>query len=68
MSILEDCVREDLNSSARRVMAVLQPLRLVIDNYPAGESEELDIPYHPQKAGAGQPHRPLWRRAVHRGG
>ena len=49
MSILEDCVREDLNSSARRVMAVLQPLRLVIDNYPAGESEELDIPYHPQQ-------------------
>jgi glutaminyl-tRNA synthetase len=48
MSILEDCVREDLNSSARRVMAVLQPLRLVIDNYPAGESEALDIPYHPQ--------------------
>jgi len=49
MSILEDCVREDLNSSARRVMAVLQPLRLIIDNYPAGESEELDIPYHPQQ-------------------
>jgi glutaminyl-tRNA synthetase len=49
MSILEDCVREDLNSSARRVMAVLQPLRLVIDNYPAGASEELEIPFHPQQ-------------------
>jgi glutaminyl-tRNA synthetase len=49
MSILEDCVREDLNSSARRVMAVLQPLRLVIDNYPADASEELEIPYHPQQ-------------------
>jgi len=49
MSILEDCVREDLNSSAPRVMAVLRPLRLVIENYPADGSEELTIPFHPQK-------------------
>ncbi len=53
MSTLEDCVREDLNSSARRVMAVLQPLRLVIDNYPVAGSEELQIPYHPQKTELG---------------
>ncbi len=49
MSTLEDCVREDLNSRAPRVMAVLRPLRLVIDNYPAKETEELSIPFHPQK-------------------
>jgi len=49
MSILEDCVREDMNSRAPRVMAVLKPVRLVIDNYPAGEGEELTIAYHPQK-------------------
>ncbi len=49
MSILEECVREGLNSSARRVMAVLQPVRLLIDNYPANTCEELVIPYHPQQ-------------------
>ena len=49
MSILEECVREELNSSAPRVMAVLEPMKLIIENYPAGGSEELEIAYHPQK-------------------
>jgi glutaminyl-tRNA synthetase len=49
MSTLEECVREDLNSSAPRAMAVLQPLRIVIDNYPEGESEELPFANHPQR-------------------
>ncbi|HEY5973390.1 MAG TPA: glutamine--tRNA ligase/YqeY domain fusion protein [Geobacteraceae bacterium] len=49
MSILEECVREDLNSRAPRVMAVLRPVRLLIDNYPAGQEETLTIDYHPQK-------------------
>lgn len=49
ISVIEDCVREDLNSSAPRVMAVLRPLKLVIKNYPEGCSEDLSIPYHPQK-------------------
>jgi len=47
MSTLEDCVREDLNNSAPRAMAVLRPLRLVIENY-SGGSEELVIANHPQ--------------------
>ncbi len=47
MSTLEECVREDLNSSAPRAMAVLRPLRLVLENYPEGE-EELSIANHPQ--------------------
>jgi len=49
MSILEESVRQDLNVRAPRVMAVLRPLRLVIENYPEGEAEELTIAYHPQK-------------------
>ena len=47
MSVLENCVREDLDKTTRRVMGVLNPLRVVIENYPEGESEELDAPYHP---------------------
>ncbi len=48
MALLEHCVREDLNERAPRVMAVLRPLRVVIDNYPEGQVEEFDCPYHPQ--------------------
>jgi glutaminyl-tRNA synthetase len=48
MSILEEAVRADLNARAPRAMAVLRPLRLVIDNYPEGAEEELTIPFHPQ--------------------
>jgi len=47
MSVLENCVREDLDKKTRRVMGVLKPLRVVIENYPEGQSEELDAPYHP---------------------
>ncbi|MGA2332269.1 MAG: glutamine--tRNA ligase/YqeY domain fusion protein [Syntrophales bacterium] len=53
MALLEHCVREDLNERAPRVMAVLRPLRVVIDNYPAGQVEEFDCPYHPKKAAMG---------------
>ncbi|NVO00912.1 MAG: glutamine--tRNA ligase/YqeY domain fusion protein, partial [Geobacteraceae bacterium] len=59
MSILEDCVREDLNSSAPRVMVVLKPLRLVIDNYPVDSAEELTIPFHPQKPELGERNVPF---------
>src|SRR3989339_299497 len=48
MALLENCVREDLNEKAPRVMAVLRPLRVVIDNYPEGLVEEFDCPYHPK--------------------
>ncbi|NWG01563.1 MAG: glutamine--tRNA ligase/YqeY domain fusion protein, partial [Syntrophaceae bacterium] len=48
MDLLENCVRDDLNEKAPRVMAVLHPLRVVIENYPEGQTEELDCPYHPQ--------------------
>jgi glutaminyl-tRNA synthetase len=53
VTLLEYCVRENLNEKAPRVMAVLNPLRVVIDNYPEGQTEEFDSPYHPQNPGMG---------------
>jgi len=47
MSQLEFCLRDDLNARAPRVMAVLRPLKVVIDNYPEGQVEELDASYWP---------------------
>ena len=49
MSILEECVREDLNESAPRTLAVLRPLKVVISNYPEGQAEEFEAANHPQK-------------------
>jgi glutaminyl-tRNA synthetase len=48
MALLEYCLREDLNKRAPRVMAVLRPLKIVIDNYPEGEVEELDAINNPE--------------------
>ena len=53
MALLENSLREDLNERAPRVMAVLRPLRVIIDNYPKGQVEEFDCPYHPQQTGMG---------------
>jgi glutaminyl-tRNA synthetase len=49
MSILEECVREDLNETAPRVLAVLRPLKVVIDNYPVDQVDEFEAANHPQK-------------------
>lgn len=49
MGVLENCIREDLNEIAPRRMAVMNPLKVVIDNYPADQAEQLDAPNHPQK-------------------
>jgi len=48
MALIEHCLREDLNQRAPRVMGILRPLKVVIDNYPEGQTEELDAPYHPE--------------------
>ena len=48
-SLLEFCVREDLNNIAPRAMAVLRPIKLVIDNYPEGQSEEIEVEINPQQ-------------------
>jgi len=47
MSVLEACIREDLNDNAPRAMAVLDPIKLVIENYPENKSEALTIKNHP---------------------
>ncbi len=49
MGILEDALREDLNERAPRAMAVLRPLKVVIENYPEGEVEEFEAQNHPQR-------------------
>jgi glutaminyl-tRNA synthetase len=48
VGLLEHCVREDLNRSAQRVMAVLNPLKITISNYPDGQVEELDATNNPE--------------------
>ena len=48
ISILESSIRDDLNTSAPRAMAVLNPIKLVIENYPEGKIESLRAPNHPQ--------------------
>ena len=53
MAQLEDAVRQDLNRHSARVMAVIQPLRVVITNYPEGETEQLDAVNNPEDEGAG---------------
>ena len=60
-SVLEDCMRETLNESAERRIAVLDPIKLIIDNYPEGESEECFAPNHPQKPEAGKRAMPFSR-------
>jgi len=57
MGVLEDCLREDLNERAPRRIAVLDPLRLTIDNYPEGAVESCEAPNHPQHPERGT--RPL---------
>jgi len=48
MGVLEDCIRGDLNENAPRRMAVLDPIKVVLKNYPADQSEQLTLPNHPQ--------------------
>lgn len=49
LGMLEDCLREDLNDRAHRRLAVLEPLKVVIDNYPENSEEDCLAPNHPQK-------------------
>ena len=53
LALLEHSIREDLNKRARRAMAVLRPLEVVIDNYPEGQSELLDAVNNPEDESAG---------------
>lgn len=49
MSVLEECLRDDLNESSLRVMGVLEPLKVVIENYPDGSVENVELMNHPLK-------------------
>ncbi|MDR2876266.1 MAG: glutamine--tRNA ligase/YqeY domain fusion protein [Methylobacillus sp.] len=60
-TILEDCMRETLNESAARRIAVLDPIKLVMDNYPHEQSEDCFAPNHPQKPELGKRVIPLSR-------
>jgi glutaminyl-tRNA synthetase len=53
VGLLEHCVREDLNRRAPRAMAVLRPLRVVLENYPDGQVEEMDVVNNPEDPAAG---------------
>ncbi|MDR3088352.1 MAG: glutamine--tRNA ligase/YqeY domain fusion protein [Desulfobulbaceae bacterium] len=61
MSLLEDSLRDDLNPTAPRLMCVLNPVKLVIDNYPAGQSEMLTAHNHPQNPEMGGRQVPFGR-------
>ena len=54
ISVLEDCLRDDLNERAPRAIAVLDPLKLIIDNFPEGHEEDCFPPNHPQKPELGK--------------
>ena len=53
LALLEYCIREDLNKIAQRVMVVLEPLKVVLENYPFDKFEELDIENNPEDKDAG---------------
>ena len=52
--LLESCVRDELNAQAPRAMAVLDPLKVVIDNYPEGQTETIEVEVHPDKPELGK--------------
>jgi glutaminyl-tRNA synthetase len=60
-SVLEDCMREHLNETAERRIAVLDPVKLIIDNYPEGQQEDCFAPNHPQKPELGKRAVPFTR-------
>ncbi len=61
IALLEYCLRQDLNIRAPRVMAVLRPLKVIIDNYPEGEVEELDAENNPEDESMGYRKMPFSR-------
>jgi glutaminyl-tRNA synthetase len=61
IALLEHCLREDLNKTSPRVMAVLRPLKVVIDNYPESQTEELEAINNPEDPSAGTRRVPFSR-------
>ena len=61
IGVLENCVREALDNDATRVMCVLDPIKVIIENYPEGESENLDVSNHPKRPELGRRELPFSR-------
>ena len=61
VGLLEHCVRTDLNKTSRRVMGVLRPLKVIVDNYPEGRVEQLDAVNNPEDPAAGTRQVPFSR-------
>jgi len=61
IALMEHCIRENLNFSSPRVMAVLNPLKVIIDNYPDNQIDEFEIPNHPDKPELGSRYVPFTR-------
>ncbi len=61
IALLEHCLREDLNKRAKRVMAVLDPLKIIIDNYPEGKTEYLEAENNPEDENMGKRKIPFSR-------
>ena len=61
IALLEHCIREDLNKRAPRIMGIMRPLRVVIDNYPEGQTEELDAVNNPEDPAMGSRKVPFSR-------
>jgi glutaminyl-tRNA synthetase len=61
VALLEFCIREDLNKKAMRVMSVLNPIKLVIDNYPEGQTEMLEAVNNPEDESMGNRNIPFSR-------
>ena len=68
VALLEHCVREDLNRRAPRVLAVLRPLKVIIENLAEGEVEQLEAVNNPEDPAAGTRHDPVHARDLHRAG
>ena len=64
MGALENCVREDLNETAPRAMAVLRPLKVVLTNYPADQTERLTAANHPNRPDMGEREVPFGRELL----
>src|SRR5690606_1346556 len=63
VSMLEHAIRDDLNERAPRAMCVLRPLKVVLENYPEGQVEQLELPNHPQQPDMGSRQVP-WTREI----
>ncbi len=68
IKVMEHFIREELNWTAPRVMAVLEPLKVVLVNYPEGKVEQIEAENNPEDPERGQPDASLLTRALHRAG